>query len=530
MDTFPWLTAIILLPLIASLPIPLIPDENGKTIRWYALGVGIAELILTMFTFIRYFDLNNPEYQLVELYSWIPQLGLNWSVAVDGLSMPLIVLTVLINTLAILAAWRIEKKPRLFYFLILVLYSAQIAVFVAQDILLFFIVWELELVPVYLLISIWGGEKRLYAATKFILYTALGSLFIVVAALGMAFYGDTFSFDLNVLAQKHYPIGLEVLFYTAFLIAFGVKLPMFPLHTWLPDAHSEAPAAVSMILAGVLLKMGGYGLIRMNMEILPHAHLKFAPVLAIIGVVNIIYGALTAFAQDNLKRRLACSSISHMGFVLVGIGSLTELGINGAMLQMISHGLIAAMLFFLAGVTYERTHTLAMAKLGGMAQLMPKTFAMFTAGAMASLALPGMSGFVGELTIFLGVTTSDVYSSSFKIVLIGLSAVGLILTPIYLLNLLRQVFFGQDIKCFDSYLGDAQPREVVVATCLLVPIVMIGLYPKVATTTYDAKAIDIAAEVRQAIPVLVENNQQEIDGRFYTAENFDTPVINPDVR
>ncbi|MGL5509610.1 MAG: NADH-quinone oxidoreductase subunit M, partial [Microcoleaceae cyanobacterium] len=256
MDTFPWLTAIILLPLVASLPIPLIPDENGKTIRWYALGVGIVELILTMFTFIRYFDLNNPEYQLVELYSWIPQLGLNWSVAVDGLSMPLIVLTVLINTLAILAAWRIEKKPRLFYFLILVLYSAQIAVFVAQDLLLFFIVWELELVPVYLLISIWGGEKRLYAATKFILYTALGSLFILVAALGMAFFGDTFSFDLNVLAQKHYPIGLEVLFYTAFLIAFGVKLPMFPLHTWLPDAHSEAPAAVSMILAGVLLKMG----------------------------------------------------------------------------------------------------------------------------------------------------------------------------------------------------------------------------------------------------------------------------------
>ncbi|MGL6284625.1 MAG: NADH-quinone oxidoreductase subunit M, partial [Microcoleaceae cyanobacterium] len=285
MDTFPWLTAIILLPLVASLPIPLIPDENGKTIRWYALGVGIVELILTMFTFIRYFDLNNPEYQLVELYSWIPQLGLNWSVAVDGLSMPLIVLTVLINTLAILAAWRIEKKPRLFYFLILVLYSAQIAVFVAQDLLLFFIVWELELVPVYLLISIWGGEKRLYAATKFILYTALGSLFILVAALGMAFFGDTFSFDLNVLAQKHYPIGLEVLFYTAFLIAFGVKLPMFPLHTWLPDAHSEAPAAVSMILAGVLLKMGGYGLIRMNMEILPHAHLKFAPVIAIIGVV-----------------------------------------------------------------------------------------------------------------------------------------------------------------------------------------------------------------------------------------------------
>jgi NAD(P)H-quinone oxidoreductase subunit 4 len=238
------------------------------------------------------------------------------------------------------------------------MYSAQIGVFAAQDLLMFFLMWELELVPVYLLISIWGGQKRQYAATKFILYTALASIFILVAALAMAFYGDTITFDMAALGAKHYPLLFELLVYAGFVIAFGVKLPIFPLHTWLPDAHSEASAPVSMILAGVLLKMGGYALIRMNVEMLPNAHHYFAPVLALLGTVNIIYGALAAFGQDNLKRRLACSSISHMGFVLLGIASFTALGFNGAMLQMISHGLISAYLFFLSGVTYERSHTL----------------------------------------------------------------------------------------------------------------------------------------------------------------------------
>ncbi len=210
------------------------------------------------------------------------------------------------------------------------------------------------------------------------------------------------------MLSKTYPLSLELLAYVGFLIAFGVKLPIFPLHTWLADAHSQASAPISMILAGVLLKMGGYGLIRLNLEVLPHAHVKFAPLLVILGVINIVYGAFTAFGQTNLKRRLASSSISHMGFVLIGIASFTDLGLNGAVLQMLSHGLIAAALFFLSGATYDRTHTLMMDEMGGMAQKMPKTFAMFTAGSMASLALPGMSGFIGELTVFLGIATSDV--------------------------------------------------------------------------------------------------------------------------
>jgi NAD(P)H-quinone oxidoreductase subunit 4 len=353
---FPWLTTIILLPLLAALAIPVLPDKEGKTVRWYALGVGLLDFALTIYAFWQHYDFQNSTFQLVETYPWIPQLGLNWSLSVDGLSMPLIALTCLVTTLATLAAWKVNNKPRLFYALMLVMYSAQIGVFAAQDLLLFFLMWELELVPVYLLIAIWGGQKRRYAATKFILYTAAGSVFILVAALAMAFYGDTVTFDMQQLAHKHYPIALELLVYTGFLISFGVKLPIFPLHTWLPDAHSEASAPVSMILAGVLLKMGGYGLIRMNMEMLPNAHIHFAPVLVILGVVNIIYGAMSALAQDNLKRRLAYSSISHMGFVLVGLASFTELGINGAVLQMLSHGLIAARVI-LPFWSYLRAHS-----------------------------------------------------------------------------------------------------------------------------------------------------------------------------
>jgi NAD(P)H-quinone oxidoreductase subunit 4 len=520
---FPWLTTIILLPLLAALAIPVLPDKGGRTVRWYALGVGLIDFALTVYAFWSHYDFQNSKFQLVETYSWIPQLGLNWSVAVDGLSMPLIVLACLVTTLSTLAAWKVTNKPRLFYALILVMYSAQIGVFAAQDLLLFFLMWELELVPVYLLISIWGGKNRLYAATKFILYTAAGSIFILVAALAMAFYGDTVTFDMQQLAHKHFPIALEMLAYVGFLIAFGVKLPIFPLHTWLPDAHSEASAPVSMILAGVLLKMGGYGLIRMNLEMLPNAHIHFAPVLVMLGVVNIIYGAMNAFAQDNLKRRLAYSSISHMGFVLIGIASFTELGMNGAVLQMLSHGLIAAALFYLSGITYDRTHTLAMEEMGGMAQQMPKVFALFTAGSMASLALPGMSGFVGELSIFLGVTTSDAYSSIFKVVVVLLAAVGLIMTPIYLLSMLRRVFYGKANSglVIEKYMADANPREIFITACLLVPIIGIGLYPKIVTQTYDVKTVAVAAQVRNALPVIAQE-QTQLYSRTFIAPQLPT--------
>ncbi|NEO88649.1 MAG: NADH-quinone oxidoreductase subunit M, partial [Spirulina sp. SIO3F2] len=423
MDQIPWLTILILLPLVAASLVPIVPDKDGKQLRWYAFGVGVLDFVLMCYAFWTEYDPHQSGLQLVEHYDWIPQIGLSWSVAVDGLSMPLVLLAGFVTTLSLFAAWQVDRKPRLFYGLILLLYAAQIGVFVAQDMMLLFIMWELELVPVYLLVSIWGGKKRRYAATKFLLYTAAASIFILVAALAMAFYGDgALTFDMTELAARHYPMVMETLLYAGLLIAFGVKLAIFPLHTWLPDAHGEASAPVSMILAGVLLKMGAYGLIRFNMEMLPDAHVQFAPVLIALGVVNIVYGAFNALGQPNMKRRLAYSSVSHMGFVLLGIASFSDLGISGAMLQMLSHGLIAAVLFFLTGVTYDRTHTLFMDEMGGISQVMPKVFALFTMGALASLALPGMSGFVSELSVFVGYSTSDLYSSPFRTVTVFLAA------------------------------------------------------------------------------------------------------------
>lgn len=503
---FPWLTTIILFPIAASLLIPILPDKDGKTVRWYSLIVGLIDFALIVYVFYSQYDFSNPDLQLVESYPWIPQLDLNWSVGVDGLSMPLVILTGFITTLATLAAWPVTLKPRLFYFLLLAMYGGQIAVFAVQDMLLFFLVWELELVPVYFLLSIWGGKKRQYAATKFILYTAGGSLFILVAALTMGFYGDTVTFDMRSLGLKDYALNFQLWVYAGFLIAYAVKLPIFPLHTWLPDAHGEATAPVHMLLAGILLKMGGYALIRMNAQMLPDAHAYFAPALVILGVVNIIYAALTSFAQRNLKRKIAYSSISHMGFVLIGIASFTDLGLNGAVLQMVSHGLIGASLFFLVGATYDRTHTLMLDEMGGVGQKMQKIFAMFTTCSMASLALPGMSGFVAELMIFVGFSNSDAYSPTFKIIVVFLMAVGVILTPIYLLSMLREIFYGAENKELTSHeaLIDAEPREVFIIACLLVPIIGIGLYPKMLTQVYDATTVQLTARLRDSVPSLAQ--------------------------
>ena len=554
-DRFPWLTTIVLLPLIASLVIPFLPDKNGKIIRWYALGAGFADFALMCYAFWKHYDASNPALQLVEHYDWIPQLGLSWAVSVDGLSLPFVLLAGFVTTLSMFGAWQVDRRPKLFYFLMLVLYAAQVGVFVAQDLVLLFIMWEVELIPVYLLICIWGGQKRRYAATKFLIYTAAASIFILVAALAMALYGDRVTFDMVELGLKNYPLGLELFLYAGLLIAFGVKLAVFPMHTWLPDAHGEASAPVSMILAGVLLKMGGYGLIRLNMGLLPDAHVYFAPLLAMLGVVNIVYGAFNSFAQSNMKRRLAYSSISHMGFVLLGIASFTDLGISGAMLQMISHGLIASVLFFLAGVTYDRTHTMAMDDMGGIGQVMPKVFALFTAASMASLALPGMSGFASELTVFVGLTTSDAYSATFRAVTVFLAAIGVILTPIYLLSMLRQVFYdsgaapdcdvtseglkaseNQGAVCFgtncilpaDADFSDARPREVFIAGCFLVLIIGVGFYPKLATQLYDAKTVAVNAQARQSYGQIAQATQRSSVSQVAKAEVI--PVLETRIK
>ena len=494
---FPWLSLIVLLPAAAALLMPLLPGEDQNTSpvpRNLTIAVLLADLGLMIAAFSRHYDPLDSQLQLVERVSWVPAIGLEWSLGADGLSAPLVVLSGLVTLLTVCASWNITHKSRLYFALLLVQASAQALVFLSQDFLLFFLAWELELVPVYLLIAIWGGQNRQYAATKFILYTALASLLILISGLAIANSGDSFTLNMTEMAQKSPGGSFGLLCYLGFLVGFGVKLPIFPLHTWLPDAHGEANAPVSMLLAGVLLKMGGYALLRFNVQMLPEAHLVLAPALIILGIVNIVYGALNAFAQDNVKRRIACSSVSHMGFVLVGIGAVDALGLSGAMLQMISHGLIAAAMFFVTGCFYERTKTLSIPNMGGLAKALPITFAFFLASSLASLALPGMSGFISEITVFLGITSQESFTTFFRVTTIVLAAIGLVLTPIYLLSMCRRVFFGPRIPAL-AFVKDMRPREAAIGLTLLVPTLVIGFWPRIAMDLYEASTDALASDL-----------------------------------
>nr|AWH05956.1 NADH dehydrogenase subunit 4 [Asclepias eriocarpa] len=479
MTFFPWLTIIVVLPISAGSLIFFLPHRGNKVVRWYTICICILELLLTVYTFCYHFQPDDPLIQLLEDYKWIRLFDFHWRLGIDGLSIGPILLTGFITTLATLSAWPVTRDSRLFHFLMLAMYSGQIGLFSSRNLLLFFIMWELELIPVYLLLSMWGGKKRLYSATKFILYTAGGSIFFLMGVLGIGLYGSnqpTLSFETS--ANQSYPLGLEIIFYIGFFIAFAVKSPIIPLHTWLPDTHGEAHYSTCMLLAGILLKMGAYGLARINIELLSHAHYLFSPWLVIVGAIQIIYAASTSLGQRNLKKRIAYSSVSHMGFLIIGIGSITDTGLNGALLQIISHGFIGAALFFLAGTTYDRTRLLYLDEMGGIAITMPKIFTMFSSFAMASLALPGMSGFVAELIVFFGIITSHNFFFMPKILITFVMAIGIILTPIYSLSMSRQMFYGYKLfNVPNSYFFDSGPRELFLAISLFFPVLGIGMYP-----------------------------------------------------
>nr|AWH05561.1 NADH dehydrogenase subunit 4 [Asclepias cordifolia] len=479
MTFFPWLTIIVVLPISAGSLIFFLPHRGNKVVRWYTICICILELLLTVYTFCYHFQPDDPLIQLLEDYKWIRLFDFHWRLGIDGLSIGPILLTGFITTLATLSAWPVTRDSRLFHFLMLAMYSGQIGLFSSRNLLLFFIMWELELIPVYLLLSMWGGKKRLYSATKFILYTAGGSIFFLMGVLGIGLYGSnqpTLSFETS--ANQSYPLGLEIIFYIGFFIAFAVKSPIIPLHTWLPDTHGEAHYSTCMLLAGILLKMGAYGLARINIELLSHAHYLFSPWLVIVGAIQIIYAASTSLGQRNLKKRIAYSSVSHMGFLIIGIGSITDTGLNGALLQIISHGFIGAALFFLAGTTYDRTRLLYLDEMGGIAITMPKIFTMFSSFAMASLALPGISGFVAELIVFFGIITSHNFFLMPKILITFVMAIGIILTPIYSLSMSRQMFYGYKLfNVPNSYFFDSGPRELFLAISLFFPVLGIGMYP-----------------------------------------------------
>nr|YP_009662767.1 NADH-plastoquinone oxidoreductase subunit 4 [Amphilophium carolinae]QCU48289.1 NADH-plastoquinone oxidoreductase subunit 4 [Amphilophium carolinae] len=479
MNHFPWLTIIVVLPIFAGSLIFFFPHRGNRVIRWYTICICILELLITTYAFCYHFQSDDPLIQLVEDYKWINFFYFHWRLGIDGLSIGPILLTGFITTLATLGAWPVTRDSRLFHFLMLAMYSGQIGLFSSQDLLLFFLMWELELIPVYLLVSMWGGKKRLYSATKFILYTAGGSVFFLLGVLGIGLYGSTEpTFNFEILANQSYPVALEIILYIGFFITFAVKLSIIPIHTWLPDTHGEAHYSTCMLLAGILLKMGAYGLVRINMELFPHAHSIFSPWLMMVGAMQITYAASTSLGQRNLKKRIAYSSVSHMGFILIGICSITDIGLNGALLQIISHGFIGAALFFLAGTTYDRIRLVYFDEMGGIAIPMPKIFTMFSSFAMASLALPGMSGFVAELIVFFGLITSPKHLLITKLLISFVMAIGMILTPIYLLSMLRQMFYGYKIfNVPNSYFFDSGPRECFVSISIFLPVLGIGMYP-----------------------------------------------------
>lgn len=520
MTNVPWLTLIILLPLLGGCCIPLFPTRGNHWIRWYALGVCLVDLLLMTYTFQTQYHLNVLNLQLEDDFTWVESIHFHWRVGLDGLSIGLFLFTGFMTTLATLAAWPITRNPKLFYFLMLAMYSGQLGLFAAQDLLLFFVMWEFELIPVYLLLCLWGGKRRLYAATKFILYTAGGSIFLFIALITASLMHSPLpTLDMRLLSQQSYPLGLEVILYLGFCIAYAVKLPALPLHTWLPDTHGEAHYSTCMLLAGILLKMGGYGFVRINIQLLSHAHSVVAPIIVALGASQIVYAALVSLAQVNLKRRIAYSSVSHMGFVLLGTGSFSELAFSGAMLQMISHGLIGAGLFFLAGTSYDRTRSLLLPELGGWARALPKLFAMLTLCAMASLALPGLSGFVAELMVFFGIMTSPGYELPFRTLIVVLTSFGIIITPIYLLSMLRQMFYGINIRSGSLVSQDASPREVFVSIALLAPMIGLGCYPPLALRLWDTPIHRLSDQLRPTtidqrlatLPATVQAMSQPLD-------------------
>lgn len=498
------LSAIIFLPMLGALFCGLIKSDKPYFYHWVAAGFTGATFLLTLILGGRYTanGLAQPGFQFIDVLPWMPQFTIQYQVGVDGLSLPMVFLTSLIVFLAVFVSWKTQQRSRLYFAMLMLMETGVLGVFTSLDLFLFFVMWELELIPMYLLIGMWGGPRRQYAAIKFILYTMLASALMLIAFLVIYFLSEPHSFDLILLLKSHdsllagMPRSFQITIFLALFACFAVKLPMVPFHTWLPDAHVEAPTAISVILAGVLLKMGAYGIMRFNLGLFPDL-MKWASVgLAVLGMINIIYGALLALAQTDMKRVIAYSSVSHMGFVLLGLAAWNELGLNGAILQMFTHGTITALLFIFVGVVYDRTHTRDMAELGGLASRMPIASALFVIAALASIGAPGMSGFVSEFLIFTGT-----YGNSLKglehFLIQGVTivaATGIILGAGYTLWLTRRVFFGPMSERW-AELGDIKAVELFSVVILLLFVFAIGFYPALLLDYINPASIQLLSNV-----------------------------------
>jgi NADH-quinone oxidoreductase subunit M len=502
--TFPLLSTIVFLPLLGALGLLAIPNRGGERnglVRQVALGISLVVFAVTLLLWSR-FDGTSADFQFIEKAAWIPAFGIEYHLGVDGISLWLLVLTGFLTPLALLSSWEsVESNVKSFSFFVLTLQTGMLGVFVSLDLFLFYIFWDAMLIPMYFLIGIFGYDQRVYAAVKFILYTMAGSVLMLIAIIGLAVIHaqvtGQYSFDVLRLYDLQLPRETQLWFFLAFALAFAIKVPLFPFHTWLPDAHVQAPTAGSVILAGVLLKMGTYGLIRFAFPLFPDAALQVAPYLGVLAVVGIIYGALVAMVQPDMKKLVAYSSVSHMGFIVLGICAANVQGMQGAIYQMLNHGVSTGGLFLIVGMLSDRRHTRLIAEYGGLKHVMPKFVAAFLVITLSSIAMPGLNGFVGEFLALLGTYRWNPTLAAF-------AASGVILSAVYMLWMFQRVNYGPVTNPKNEGLPDLSPREWAALGPTIVMAIVMGVLPNFFLKPMEPAVDRLVQRIQAQRPALAD--------------------------
>src|SRR3954471_16251277 len=514
---FPILTSLVALPVAGALLLLFVrgdEETSAPFARKIALVISLLVFAETLLLWSR-FDVASPDFQFVERHAWIPAFGIEYYVGVDGISLLLLVLTGFLTPLALLGSWEsVHKQTRAFCVFVLLLESAMIGVFISLDLFLFYVFWDAMLIPMYFLIGIWGYDQRIYAAIKFMLYTMAGSVLMLVAILGLAYMHQaatgSYSFDLLKLYALDIAPRTQMWFFLAFALAFAIKVPLFPFHTWLPDAHVQAPTAGSVILAGVLLKMGTYGFVRFAFPLFPIAAAYFAPWIGVLAVIGIIYGALVAMVQPDMKKLVAYSSVSHLGFVVLGICAMNVNGMQGAVYQMLAHGVSTGGLFLIVGMLSDRRHTRLISEFGGLKKVMPRLTAAFIIITLASIGMPGLNGFIGEFLIMLGAFRWDPR----YVVAAGL---GVILSAVYMLWMVQRVYYGKVTRAENAHLPDVTVREWAGLAPLCVIALVMGIVPTLFTKPMEPAVRRMVERVQSAAPVRVNNGIRNSKLRMQTA-------------
>jgi NADH-quinone oxidoreductase subunit M len=493
-DGFPILTVVTFFPLVGIILILLLDRDQHHLIRVVALLTSLVTFLLSLVLYFRFYP-GTGEMQFVESYSWIPSLGMGYRMGIDGVSLFLVLLTTFLTPIAIWSTWSaVTERVKGFMISTLALETGMLGVFVSLDLFLFYVFWEAMLIPMYFIIGVWGGPRRIYAAVKFILFTMTGSLLMLVAILALYFVNQSYTgvatFNLLDYQGIQLPYNYQIWMFLAFALAFAIKVPMFPLHTWLPDAHVEAPTAGSVLLAAVLLKMGTYGFLRFCFPLFPEATVHFIPLFSVLAIIGIIYGAFVALVQKDVKSLVAYSSVSHLGFVMLGLFALNMQSLQGSILQMLNHGVSTGALFLLVGMIYERRHTRLISDFGGISRVMPVFAAFFMIVTLSSIGLPGTNGFVGEFLILLGTFRENWLYAAF-------GATGIILAAVYMLWMYQRVMFGTVDKPENEKLNDLSWREKLILVPIVVMIFWIGIYPSTFTSRMEASVAKLMETVNE---------------------------------